>query len=628
MSLVYGSWFSSLMAFTVFQCFMCIYIYIFYLHIFWFVTVISKPFMSGVNIDEPGFTAPAGSAPPSSDSSADPPPESRKKCVSCPRRMSAKTADRHTVCVHCRGFDCNFETRCEECIDWPEEELRLYAKMRKSLKSKDSSRRRDKTPAPSPPPPATSVPPSQPDALSQMQCQVDTLNAMLNSVSETFLSRLDALQASLGSSSLPDSSSRPSHRPDGGAPQPGVTTDESRKFQAMGEPTRKSRKSSSFDHAASQPSDAPRPHPQPSAFVPPQPEVPPQPSSSGWVPSGPPPPCSRGSRSSSESEASESESVAVSRDSALSRLADLLYEVCPHSRPLLDDTRPPLCEFEGWFGQPEASPARPHFRLYPRVAEVESEVTAKAASLARRSKPLSTILTSRFHRHAVADLPNFASALAVNPSFSQLAGAKAVGSKRWGSITFSEMERLERVFRSQLEMTSKSLWLLSGMLAMLKRDGFQPSDPALFNAALSSASATLSQQARSSASCSTFIRAKRRDSLLAHTVIPVPESQRRSLTVSPGSETLLFDEERLGVVVAQVQQSSLISSNLAMSKSLARGRGRSSTSPLVDPSPAGPSRAGSSRFKRSASSSRSRGHKRFKGGKRSAPSPGPSGFRK
>ena len=106
---------------------------------------------------------------------------------------------------------------------------------------------------------------------------------------------------------------------------------------------------------------------------------------------------------------------------------------------------------------------------------------------------------------------------------------------------------------------------------MLKRDGFQPADPALFNAALASASATLSQQARSSASGSTFLRAKRRDSFLAHTAIPVPETQRRSLTVSPGSETLLFDEEMLGVVVSQVQQSSLISSNLAMSRSLARG---------------------------------------------------------
>ena len=37
---------------------------IIYIFIYWFVTVISKPFMSGVNIDEPGFTVPAGSAPP------------------------------------------------------------------------------------------------------------------------------------------------------------------------------------------------------------------------------------------------------------------------------------------------------------------------------------------------------------------------------------------------------------------------------------------------------------------------------------------------------------------------------------------------------------------------------------
>ena len=38
---------------------------------------------------------------------------------------------------------------------------------------------------------------------------------------------------------------------------------------------------------------------------------------------------------------------------------------------------------------------------------------------------------------------------------------------------------------------------------MLKHDGFQPADPTLFNAALASVSATLSLQARSSASGST-----------------------------------------------------------------------------------------------------------------------------
>ena len=389
--------------------------------------------MSGVNLDELGFTAPAGSAPPSSDSSVDPPPDSRSKCVSCPRRMSAKTADRHIICVACRGFDCSIDTRCEECLDWPEEDVRLYAKMSKSLKSKGSSKRRDK-PAASPPPQAESMPSSQPDAIANMQTQVDSLNTLVNSLSESFFARMDALQASLVSSINP-SSSRPSHRPDASTPQPGVTTDESRMFQAMGESCRKTgennslgqdtrppRKEYVYPSAASQPREAVRhSDPQPSAFVPPPPpraEVPPQPSTSGWVPSGPPPPRSRGSWSSSELEASDTESVSVARDSAFARLADLIYDVCPNSWLLMDTSRPPQCEFEGWFGQPEASPARPHFRLYPRVAEVESEVTAKAGSLARRSKPLSSIPTTRFHRHAVADMPDFTSSLALNPSFS------------------------------------------------------------------------------------------------------------------------------------------------------------------------------------------------------------------
>ena len=356
--------------------------------------------------------------------------------------------------------------------------------------------------------------------------------------------------------------------------------------------------------------------------MPPQPpprfEVPPQPSTSGWFPSGPQPP-----RSSSESECSETELEFAARESSSSRLTDLIYDVCPHSRPLLDVDCPLRCEFEGWFGQPEVPASRPRFRLYPRVWEVESEVTAKASSLARRSKPLSSILTSRSTRHAVADLPYYASSLAVNPSFSQLAG-----SKRWGSISFAEMEKLERLFRAQLEMTSKSLWLMSGILAMLKSDGFQPADPTLFNAALASASATLSQTARSSAAGSTFVRAKCRDSLLAHTEIPVPEPQRRSLTVSPGSEPLLFDEEIRGVVVSQVPQSSLISSNLAMSRSFARGRGCSSSSPLAAPASAGASCPGQQRRKRSSSSSRFNSRKRSRGGRGSAPSSGPLGFRK
>ena len=179
------------------------------------------------------------------------------------------------------------------------------------------------------------------------------------------------------------------------------------------------------------------------------------------------------------------DSVVSVRDSNSSRLADLIYEVCPDSRPLYD-VRAPRCGFKAWFGQPEAMASRQRFRLYPRVAEVQSEVAARSEALAHRAKPLFHIIPSCARSYALADDPVFASSHPVNPSFAQLAGARAVGSRRWGSISFSEMERL---FQNQLEVTSSSLWLMSGIPAMLKRDDFQPSDPTLFNSALSSVSA-------------------------------------------------------------------------------------------------------------------------------------------
>ena len=170
---------------------------------------------------------------------------------------------------------------------------------------------------------------------------------------------------------------------------------------------------------------------------------------------------------------------------------------------------------------------------------------------------------------------------------------------------------------------------MSGILAMLKRDNFQPSDPALFNSALSSVSAALSRQARTAAAGSGFLRAKRRESLLAHTSLPVPETRKRSLTVTPGSSSGLFDAELLSEVVSQVQSSSQISSNLALSRSLRRGRSApsSSSSPLTRPRLSSFSR-GRPYGKRSSSSSRSGGRKRFRGGKGGAPSSGPSGFRR
>ena len=434
--------------------------------------------------------------------------------------------------------------------------------------------------------------------------------------------------------------------PDAGESRPDQTAGESCMFQGEGAPSRTplvppyAQYPLVDDFAAPRPeqSGRARSHSPPfgarsasSHHAPRQPpvfEAPPQPSTSGWVPPGPPPPRSRHDSSGSDSGASGSESVTAPRDSASVRLTELIYKVCPASRPLFDP-KAPRCEFEGWFGQPEASTSSQLFRLYPRVAEVHEEVAARAESLARRSKPLSRMLPARARSFSVADDTIFSASQPINSAFAQLTGPKTLATKRWGSVSFNDMERLERLFLNQLEVTSSSLWLMSGILAMLKQDRFHPSDPSLFNAALSSVSAALSRQARSSAAATEFIRAKRRESLLAHATLPVPESQRRSLMTSPGNSSGLFDSGLLAEVVAQVHSSSQISSNLALSRSLRRGRPSQtpSFSPLTGPRLPFFSR-GRPYGKRYASSSRSGSRKRFRGGKGAAPSSGPSGFRR
>ena len=148
--------------------------------------------------------------------------------------------------------------------------------------------------------------------------------------------------------------------------------------------------------------------------------------------------------------------------------------------------------FENWFDpSPASSSSRPRYRVYPRVVAVVSEVAVRADALHRRSKPLSAILPRKIRRYAVADQPLFTALQPVHPSFSRLAGAAAVGSMRWGSVTFTEMERLGRLFRCQLVATSSSLWMMSRILAMLKRDGFNPSTPGFFTTAIASVSASL-----------------------------------------------------------------------------------------------------------------------------------------
>ena len=77
------------------------------------------------NLDDQGFVSPldpdpsprAHVPPPGSFSSSEGAIDVRWKCLRCHRRMSRKSLDNHNFCSVCRGFDCDLDTRWEECTD-------------------------------------------------------------------------------------------------------------------------------------------------------------------------------------------------------------------------------------------------------------------------------------------------------------------------------------------------------------------------------------------------------------------------------------------------------------------------------------------------------------------------------
>ena len=166
----------------------------------------------------------------------------------------------------------------------------------------------------------------------------------------------------------------------------------------------------------------------------------------------------------------------------------------------------------------------------------------------------------------VADEPNYSRPLLVNPDFSRLTANRTIPKIRAGTVSFVDMERLEKCFRSLLEGNSHALWLMSGLLPQLKADGFSPSDPSLFDKTISSISSTLASQTSLAAAMAEFMVTKRRESLLSHVSLPLTAAQKQELLVTPGQDSSLFDQSLLERMSGQVKEDSFISTSMAMAK--------------------------------------------------------------
>ena len=217
--------------------------------------------------------------------------------------MSKKSADRHTICISCRDFDCDINNRCEECLEWSEDDIIKYAKYRKSLKSRESSSKAKTTLSHPPLTPSRRSPqPSQqpaprPSQRDDIQSQMDSLTNNFQSLSDSLTSQLSDFMTQFLCHN--QSFRQPRLGPDAGESHPGKTAGESRMFQGEGAPSQTPLVPPYHDYplhhdssapppvqSRSPPFDAPRASTRQALRPPPAFEAPPQPCTSGWVPPG------------------------------------------------------------------------------------------------------------------------------------------------------------------------------------------------------------------------------------------------------------------------------------------------------------------------------------------------------
>ena len=81
----------------------------------------------------------------------------------------------------------------------------------------------------------------------------------------------------------------------------------------------------------------------------------------------------------------------------------------------------------------------------------------------------------------MADVLDYAAPKWLNPDFARLTRNKTIPRSRAGTISFADMEKLERTSHTLVGGFSQEYWLLSPLLSQLKQDGYYPSDPVLFD---------------------------------------------------------------------------------------------------------------------------------------------------
>ena len=547
------------------------------------------------SLDNPGFSESIASvqdAPRSSGSSTSSGLQQRS-CAKCPSRMSSIDCDKHLYCIKCRGYECSVELRCDECKDWSKEEMLAHEKIRKSLASKSKGRGKSSSSSKSSRKPTSSPSTSVPlDLDDRFEAQHDRMVRDMDERMELLSSSLlDQIKNLIG---FQDSNSaNPNLNYHGASAFPGRDS-----YHSVPKPPQPQTKDASeggkgmqkagVAHAPLVDDSLPRaraaqaPH-----FQGEHRDLPPAGSSARdrreWS-------YEDDRLDDDDDDLEDGEQAAEPLlDRAFARLVDYIYGRFPHSKPQSAAPSAPRCEYESYFAVNDPpEPARKFMRLYPRVSEIQTSVHDYAANLSRESRPLFRVLPSRRRAFSIGDELDFCRQRFINSDFARICRSRSVAKSRMASVSLADLERLDRVSRMNLAGDSQCFWFFSALLVQLKEDGYQPSNPSLFDKSISSLSAALATQTNATVCLSEFITTKRRESYLSHSSFTLPESLKRDLLVAPGTDSLLFNQPLLSSAIENMKEDSLLSSTSSLasiSKAAIKSKSQGGSCDLDAPRP-------------------------------------------
>ena len=475
----------------------------------------------------------------------------RPSCLHCHGRMSSLSLDCHTFCSKCRGADCDLDSKCDECMSWTREEMEAYVKLRKSLAGKSKHCKSSSKPPSSP---RSTSPVESIDTDSKIASQISSFSKSIDeklvSMSEGLFSKFSDLlgqfKLELANASFAAEPEVLGRTPESGQPvslrHPVRTAVHPQRFQGTADGPMPS--GSGYAHLSHVSTGLDRSSvcvgfvqsqncrgDDPEAAQPTQPAGGPRVtfaasgSESVFV------------REPEDEEEDDRDSIGEAPvvDKTFNRLVNYVYDQYDSSRPFSDPAAPPRCDFEAYFAvsEPQSS-LRLKLRLYPRVDELMSKSKERAAKFVRESKPLHKVIPIRRKVFPVADDPDFSAPRWLNPDFARISNNKLIAKTRYSTATFADLEKVEKASRALIAGQSQSYWLLSALLSQLKRDGFQPSDPSLFDKNMSALFASFAMQTSICSGLTDFVEAKHRESSLAHVSFPVLEPQKCELLVATG----------------------------------------------------------------------------------------------